>query len=210
MLRDAKRKLLSDLSRKIDDDRVIEAMRRVPREAFGPVKLRRKAYADTALPIGAGQTISQPLMVATMLAALAPRRMDKALEVGAGSGYQAALLGEMVRSVVTVERIASLAKGAKARLAALGYGNVTVHVAERRIGWVACAPYDCIVVAAAAPKLIDSLAEQLADRGRLVIPVGGRKQQRLLKVSRSGESYSVTTLSPCRFVPLIGEEAWGE
>ncbi len=194
----------------IDDPRVIDAMERVPREAFVPEKYRQAAYEDSALPLSAGQTISQPFMIATMLDALSPRRSDRVLEVGTGSGYQAAILSELVREVLTVERIADLADSAKIRLKSLGYDNVTVRVAEERIGWVSEAPYDGIVVAAAAPKLIRGLIDQLSDGGRLVIPVGGRRQQHLMKVVRSDTNYSVTTLAACRFVPLIGEDAWPE
>ena len=145
-----------------------------------------------------------------MIEALGPRRSDKVLEVGTGSGYQAAILAELVREVLTVERIKSLACSAKTRLKSLGYENVTVQVAEERIGWASGAPYDGIVVAAAAPKLIRGLVDQLADGGRLVMPVGGRRQQNLMKVVRSDTNYSVTTLSACRFVPLIGRDAWPE
>ena len=185
-------------------------MERVPREAFVPKKYRHAAYEDSALPLSKGQTVSQPFMIATMIEALGPRRSDRVLEVGTGSGYQAAILAELVREVLTVERIASLADTAKSRLKSLGYDNVTVRVAEERIGWASEAPYDGIVVAAAAPKLIRGLVDQLADGGRLVMPVGGRRQQNLMKVVRSETNYSVTTLAACRFVPLIGQDAWPE
>ena len=201
---------MARLREEISDGRVIDAMDRVPREEFVPQKYRHAAYEDSALPLSQGQTISQPFMIATMLEALGPRRSDKVLEVGTGSGYQAAILAELVREVLTVERIKSLADTAKSRLKSLGYENVTVRVAEERIGWASDAPYDGIVVAAAAPKLIRGLVDQLADGGRLVIPVGGRRQQNLMKVVRSDTNYSVTTLSACRFVPLIGQDAWPE
>ena len=206
----AKRNLMDRLRGEIDDPRVVDAMERVPREAFVPEKYRYAAYEDSALPLSEGQTISQPFMIGTMLDALSPRRSDKVLEVGTGSGYQAAILSELVREVLTVERIADLADSAKIRLKSLGYHNVTVRVAEERIGWVSEAPYDGIVVAAAAPKLIRGLVDQLSDGGRLVIPVGGRRQQHLMKVVRSDTNYSVTTLAACRFVPLIGQDAWPE
>ena len=185
-------------------------MERVPREAFVPKEYRHAAYEDSALPLSDGQTISQPFMIATMLDALGPRRSDRVLEVGTGSGYQAAILAELVSEVITVERIKPLAETAKDRLKSLGYENVTVQVAEERIGWESKAPYDGIVVAAAAPKLIRGLVNQLSDGGRLVIPVGGRRQQNLMKVVRSDRNYSVTTLAACRFVPLIGQDAWPE
>ena len=201
---------MARLREEISDGRVIDAMDRVPREEFVPQEYRYAAYEDSALPLSEGQTISQPFMIATMIEALGPRRSDKVLEVGTGSGYQAAILAELVREVLTVERIKSLADTAKSRLKSLGYENVTVRVAEERIGWASDAPYDGIVVAAAAPKLIRGLVDQLADGGRLVIPVGGRRQQNLMKVVRSDTNYSVTTLSACRFVPLIGQDAWPE
>ena len=206
----AKRELMSRLRGEISDARVVDAMEKVPREAFVLPKYRHAAYEDSALPLYEGQTISQPFMIATMIEALGPRRSDKVLEVGTGSGYQAAILAELAREVLTVERIKSLADTAKDRLKSLGYENVTVQVAEEHIGWASEAPYDGIVVAAAAPKLIRGLVDQLADGGRLVIPVGGRRQQNLMKVVRSDTTYSVTTLSACRFVPLIGEDAWPE
>ena len=209
-MEDAKRKLMSRLRGEISNARVIDAMNRVPREAFVPEKYRYAAYEDSALPLSEGQTISQPFMIATMIEALGPRRSDKVLEVGTGSGYQAAILAELVREVLTVERIKSLAESARAKLKSLGYENVTVRVAEERIGWASDAPYDGIVVAAAAPKLIRGLVDQLADGGRLVMPVGGRRQQNLMKVVRSDRNYSVTTLAACRFVPLIGQDAWPE
>ena len=207
---DAKRELMSRLRGEITDARVLDAMERVPREAFVPRRYRHAAYEDSALPLSEGQTISQPFMVATMMEALGPRRSDRVLEVGTGSGYQAAILAELVREVLTVERIKSLADTARDRLKSLGYENVTVRVAEERIGWESEAPYDGIVVAAAAPKLIRGLVDQLTDGGRLVIPVGGRRQQNLMKVVRSDTTYSVTTLAACRFVPLIGRDAWPE
>ena len=209
-MEDAKRNLMDRLRGEIDDPRVIDAMERVPREAFVPKKYRHAAYEDSALPLSEGQTVSQPFMIATMLDALSPRRSDRVLEVGTGSGYQAAILSELVREVITVERIADLADSAKLRLKSLGYDNVTVRVAEERIGWAPEAPYDGIVVAAAAPKLIRGLVDQLSDGGRLVIPVGGRRQQNLIKVVRSDTNHSVTTLAACRFVPLIGQDAWPE
>ena len=207
---DAKRELMARLRGEISDARVVDAMERVPREAFVPQEYRHAAYEDSALPLSEGQTISQPFMIATMIEALGPRRSDKVLEVGTGSGYQAAILAELVREVLTVERIKSLADTAKSRLKSLGYKNVTVRVAKERIGWASGAPFDGIVVAAAAPKLIHSLVDQLADGGRLVMPVGGRRQQNLMKVVRSDRNYSVTTLAACRFVPLIGQDAWPE
>lgn len=198
------------LKSEIADDRVIRAMERVPRESFVPAESKHMAYEDAPVPIGEGQTISQPFIVALMVQALELRQTDKVLEVGTGSGYEAAVLAEMASSVVTVERIASLADSARERLASLGYGNVDVVLVGEKLGWEAEAPYDAIVVAAAAPKLLRGLMEQMADGGRLVIPVGSMQNQELMKVSRSEDTYSVKTMGACRFVPLIGEDAWPE
>ncbi len=205
-----RRGLLDSLRREISDDRVLDAMARVPRELFVPDKSRRRAYEDNALPIAHGQTISQPTVVALMLSALELRRTDRALEVGTGSGYQAALLAELVDTVVTAERIPGLADAARDRLASLGYDRVSVVLTEDEIGWEPEAPYDAIVVAAGAPKLLRGLMEQLAVGGRLVMPVGSLESQQLMKVTRSDEGFSVQTLGACRFIPLIGNEAWPE
>ena len=209
-MEEAKRKLIARLREEVSDGRVVDAMERVPRDVFVPVEHRDAAYEDAALPIAEGQTISQPFMVAKMIDALQPRRSDRVLEVGTGSGYQAAILAELAREVITVERINVLADSARDQLKFLGYRNVTVYLAENHIGWIKDAPYDGIIVAAGAPKLIRGLLDQLADGGRLVIPVGGRRQQNLMMVVKSGNNYSVKTLVPCRFVPLIGEDAWPE
>ena len=179
-------------------------MERVPREAFVPDESRHLAYEDHPLPIGEGQTISQPFIIALMLEALELRRSDRVLEVGTGSGYQAALLGELVGEVVTVERIDSLARDARERLGSLGYANVEVELAGDRLGWPDGAPYDAIVVAAASPMLPRALREQLQVGGRMIIPVGSQSRQDLMKVTRTADSYSVRTMGGCRFVPLIG------
>ena len=185
-------------------------MERVPREQFVPEASRFQAYEDIPLPIEGGQTISQPYIVALMVQALELRQSDRVLEVGTGSGYQAAVLAELASRVITVERIASLAKTARERLKALGYTSVQVVLAEKALGWEGEAPYDAIIVAAGASKMPRALMEQLADGGRMVVPVGSLKSQELMKVTKSADSYSVTTLGACRFVPLIGEGAWPE
>ena len=206
----ARRRLLDGLRREVSDDRVLDAVATVPRELFVPEESRRRAYDDNALPIEHGQTISQPIIVALMLSALDLRRTDRVLEVGTGSGYQAALLAELVDTVVTAERIPELADSARGRLESLGYNSVSVVVAGDAIGWESAAPYDAIVVAAGAPKLLRGLMEQLADGGRLIMPVGSLQSQQLMKVTRSDDGFSVQTLGACRFIPLIGDEAWPE
>ena len=207
-MKDAKRRLIDRLKREVSDKRVVQAMARVPREVFVPEESRHLAYEDIPLSIGQGQTISQPYIVALMLRALQVQRTDKVLEVGTGSGYQAAILAELARTVISVERIASLAASARDRLDTLGYDNVKVVLAERQLGWAHEAPYNGIIVAAGAPKLIRTLMDQMATGGRLVIPVGPADSQELMKVTRSNDTYSIETMGACRFVPLIGEEAW--
>ncbi len=166
------------------------------------------AYEDIPVSIGEGQTISQPLIVALMIDALELRRTDRVLEIGTGSGYQAALLSEIVDKVITVERIPSLAKTARDRMQSGGYKKVDVVDAIQELGWQQSAPYDAIIVAAGAPRLPMGLIGQLISGGRLVVPVGSRDNQELTKVTRTDDSYLVRTLGGCRFVPLIGEGAW--
>ena len=185
-------------------------MERVPRDAFVPEASLHLAYEDIPLAIGEGQTISQPYIVALMVSALALRPTDKVLEVGTGSGYQAAILRELVAKVFSVERVKSLADSARRRLASLGYSSIEVCLAESELGWREASPYDAIIVAAGAPKLPRKLMSQLAVGGRLVIPVGSRETQELMKVCRTADSFSVHTMGSCRFVPLIGQEAWPE
>jgi protein-L-isoaspartate(D-aspartate) O-methyltransferase len=194
--------------RDIADERVLAAMERVPRDLFVPPDVRDRAYDDAALPIGAGQTISQPYMVALICEALALRGTERVLDVGTGSGYQAAVLAELAREVDTIERIPELAEAARANLAAAGYRNVHVHVGDGTRGLPERAPFAAIAVAAAAPDLPPSLYEQLEPRGRLVIPVGRRRVQRLELVIRSPEGPAVVKSVPCRFVPLVGEEGF--
>jgi protein-L-isoaspartate(D-aspartate) O-methyltransferase len=194
--------------RDITDDRVLAAMERVPRELFVPSDLRDRAYDDAALPIGAGQTISQPYMVARICEALALRGTERVLDVGTGSGYQAAVLAELARDVDTIERIPELAEQARASLGRAGFENVQVHVGDGTRGLPERAPFGAIAVAAAAPDLPRSLYEQLEPRGRLVIPVGRRRVQRLELVIRSPEGPAIVKSVPCRFVPLVGEEGF--
>ncbi len=206
----AKRRLMDLLASQVKDEVVIAAMSRVPREAFVPESHKHAAYEDNPVPIAEGQTISQPFVVALMISALELRRSDRVLEVGTGSGYQAAILAELAREVITVERIATLADSARETLVLLGYKNVRVELAERRLGWMREAPYNAIIVAAGAPKLPQELVDQVADAGRLVMPVGSPESQELMKVTKSGDSRAVQNLGGCRFVPLIGEGAWDE
>jgi protein-L-isoaspartate(D-aspartate) O-methyltransferase len=193
-------------ARDIVDRRVLEAMGRVPRELFVPEELRPRAYEDAALPIGGGQTISQPYMVARICEALALDGRERVLDVGTGSGYQAAVLAELAAEVDTIERIPELAAQARASLAAAGYERVNVHVGDGTRGLPARAPFDAIAVAAAAPEFPPSLYDQLAPRGRLVMPVGGPHGQRLELVVKSPEGPAVVRSVPCRFVPLVAGE----
>jgi protein-L-isoaspartate(D-aspartate) O-methyltransferase len=197
-------------ARDISDERVLEAMERVPRELFVPDQERDHAYADAALPIGHGQTISQPYMVARIAEALALRPGERVLDVGTGSGYQAAVLAELGTEVVTIERIPELAERARASLAAAGYSQVDVRVGDGTLGVPELAPFDAIAVAAAAPAFPETLYEQLRPRGRLVVPVGGEHMQRLEVIVRSPEGPAVVHSVPCRFVPLVGREGFGD
>jgi protein-L-isoaspartate(D-aspartate) O-methyltransferase len=206
----ARENLVRALRYEVHDEKVLAAMSRVPREHFVPPDLRRYAYEDRPLPIGHGQTISQPLMVAMMTEALHPQDNERVLEVGTGSGYQAALLAELAAEVVTVERIPELAEQAHRRLQELGYKNVEVHVVTDTLGWPEGAPYDAILVTAGAPRVPRPLLQQLTVGGRLVIPVGQRRVQRLLYVAKTPRGTTVRQLGECRFVPLIGRGAWSE
>jgi protein-L-isoaspartate(D-aspartate) O-methyltransferase len=197
-------------ARGIEDEEVLRAMGRVPRELFVPEAERRRAYSDAALPIGHGQTISQPYMVAVIVEALTVRPGLRVLDVGAGSGYQAAVLAELGAEVVAIERIPELAEQARANLAAAGFEGVEVVVGDGTLGWPERAPYDGIAVAAAAPAFPQTLYEQLRPGGRLVVPVGGPRAQRLEVIVRSPEGPAVLHSVPCRFVPLVGEEGYAE
>lgn len=196
--------------RGIRDERVLEAMARVPRHEFVPLEHRDEAYEDHPIPIGEGQTISQPFVVAAMLEAVALRPEDVTLEVGAGSGYETALLAELTRTVYSVERIASLAENARATLERLEYRNVTIVHGDGSQGLPDAAPFDAIVVAAAAPRVPPSLLHQLRDGGRLVIPVGSGIAQELQLIRKSGDAITTRHLDGVRFVPLIGKEGFHE
>jgi protein-L-isoaspartate(D-aspartate) O-methyltransferase len=195
-------------SRDVADERVLAAMERVPRELFVPVDLRDRAYDDAALPIGSGQTISQPYMVARICEALGLTGGERVLDVGSGSGYQAAVLAELADEVDSIERIPELAELARANLSAAGYERVRVHVGDGSRGLPERAPFDAIAVAAAAPELPPTLYDQLEPRGRLVVPVGKGGIQRLEVIVRSPEGPAVLRSVPCRFVPLVGEEGF--
>jgi protein-L-isoaspartate(D-aspartate) O-methyltransferase len=196
--------------RGIPDDRVLAAMSRVPREQFVPDSVRAYAYADDALPIGQGQTISQPFVVATICSLLALDGFERVLDVGTGSGYQAAVLAELVAEVVTIERIQELAETARAALAAAGYQNVEVRVGDGSLGVPERAPFDAIAVAAATPTVPQALYEQLAEGGRIVVPRGSRDGQELVLVVRTADGPVERAVLPVRFVPLLGDEGFGE
>ena len=195
--------------REISDTRVLAAMGRVPREVFLPPEWHGRAYDDAALPIGEGQTMSQPYMVARICEELALTGREHVLNVGTGSGYQAAVLAELVERVETIERIPALAERARSSLREAGYDRVRVHVGDGTLGLPEEAPFDAIAVAAAASGIPPQLYEQLKPRGRLVIPIGKRRVQRLQVVVRSPEGPAVLRTVPCRFVPLVGEGGFG-
>ena len=192
--------------RGIMDERVLQAMREVPRHVFAPAKRRHEAYGDHPVPIGEMQTISQPYMVAVMIEHLRLRGGERVLEIGTGSGYQAAVLSRLAAEVFTVECFSSLAAGARLVLQQLGYENVQVVQADGRQGFAQRSPYNGIVVAAAAPFIPAPLRLQVADGGRLVIPVGGPEGQRLVIVTRQGDMFIEEKTVACRFVPLLGTD----
>jgi protein-L-isoaspartate(D-aspartate) O-methyltransferase len=198
------------LSQEIRDKRVLSAMARVPRERFVSPDYYYAAYEDMPLSIGFGQTISQPFIVALMTQALKLKGDEKVLELGTGSGYQTAILAGLAKWVVSIERVPQLAKSAGQILEKLGYTNIEIHTAVEALGWPDGAPYDAIIVTAGAPRVPDALLEQLALGGRMVIPVGSRWEQDLLRVTRRKKGNVVENLGGCRFVPLIGKGAWEE
>ena len=204
----ARKALVRDLRHDISDERVLAAIDSVPRERFVPAPVRHLAYEDSALRIGHGQTISQPRIVALMLQELRLEGGEKVLDIGTGSGYQAAVLAQLAREVVSVELIPALAEAARRVLTELGYANVAVHLAGESLGRPEDAPYDAIVVAAASPRIPMSLVDQLAPGGRLVLPVGSRELQDLVVVESRPEGLVVQRKGACRFVPLIDREAY--
>lgn len=194
--------------RGIRDERVLQAFRDVPRHRFVPEARRHQAYGDHPVTLSQGQTISQPFIVALTTQELAPQPDDRVLDVGSGSGYQAAILAGLVREVHAVERLEELAEASRKVLDSLGIDNVTVHVRDGTQGLPAHAPFDGIVCGAAGPKVPDPWVEQLADGGRIVMPVGSAGAQTLVRVERHGEKVRRTDICPVRFVPLIGEHGW--
>jgi len=206
----ARAELIEHLTTEIKDERVLAAMAGIPRERFVPQESVPFAYEDRPLPIGLGQTISQPFIVALMTESLELTGNEKILELGTGSGYQTAIIAELARLVITTERLPVLAETAKKVLDSLGYNNVIIHLAEETLGWKADAPYDAILATAAAPDVPDELLAQLAIDGRLVIPVGSRYVQELCKITRRKKQNKVENLGSCRFVSLIGRGAWEE
>jgi len=208
---DAREHMITDqlAARGIRDQRVLDAMRRVPRHAFVPEESRAQAYADRAVPIGSGQTISQPFMVAVMTEALLLKGTERVLEVGTGSGYQAAILAELARDVISIERRPELAETARTALAARGYTNIRVIVGDGTVGYPSAQPFDGILVTAGAPRVPESLRQQLsATGGRLVIPIGPPELQRLAVIVRDENRFSQSLRENCVFVPLVGAEAW--
>ncbi len=195
-------------SRGIVDERVLEVMGRICREKFVPLKDRDVAYSDGPLPIGEDQTISQPYMVAIMTECLALKGEEKVLEIGTGSGYQAAILLELAKEVYTIERIPALAERAKKTLEELGYTNFHLKIDDGSEGWPETAPFDGIIVTAAAPDVPNVLVDQLADGGRLVIPIGSRYSQTLCLITKKGGEILKEEFTSCIFVPLIGEYGW--
>lgn len=206
----AKSRLLQNLSHEITNSHVLQAMMHVPRELFVPIESRYYAYEDIPLSIGFGQTISQPYIVALMTQALELEESDRVLEVGTGSGYQTAILAELARHVISVERISQLAESARLTLQNLGYNNVEIHLSGTVLGWPSEAPYEAIIVTAGSPRVPEGLLKQLSFGGRLVVPVGSRWEQELLQITKKKRGNNVNRLGGCRFVPLLGDEAWDE
>ncbi len=196
--------------RGISEAAVLAAMMAVPRHEFVPKELRSRAYEDMPLPIGGGQTISQPYIVAAMTAALHLQLNDRVLEIGTGCGYQAAVLSLLAKEVFTIERRPELASAASATLARLGYPNAHVHCGDGTLGLPEFAPFDAILVAAAAPAVPKPLLAQLAEGGRMILPVGDAEHQELQLIEKRGDAFPTRMLESCRFVPLVGYHGWQE
>lgn len=196
------------IPRGIKDKRVIDAMKRVPRHLFVSESMQYRAYDDMALSIGEGQTISQPYMVAAMTELLELTGDERVLEIGTGSGYQAAILAELTKEVYTVERVSVLSAQAEARFHSLGYTNIHVKVGDGTSGWLEEAPFNRILITAGTPKIPDPLREQLSDEGIMIAPVGDRFSQQIIKVNKSKNRFTESFHTPCVFVPLIGEHGW--
>ncbi len=194
--------------RGVRDPRVLEALQAIPRHRFIPGESQPNAYEDRPVGIGCGQTISQPYMVAVMTEWLAVNPEDRILEIGTGSGYQTAVLARLAREVVTVERHAALSETAKTLLEGMGFDNIVFVVGDGTLGWSAGAPYDGILITAGAPRVPQVMLDQLAGGGRLVAPVGGREEQRLVRMTRRGDRFEEEMGIGCRFVPLLGTEGW--
>ena len=209
-LEGARASLLRQLAHDIVDQRVLDAIGRVPREEFVADEAAPVAYQNRPLPIGHGQTISQPLMVALMTQALILTGDERVLEVGTGSGYQAAVISLLAAHVASVERVPELAASSADRLGRLGYSNVEVHAVTDDLGWPDGAPYDAIIVTAASPDVPRQLLDQLTTTGRLVLPVGSRNIQELVRIVKTPEGAQRHNLGSCRFVPLLGRSAWPE
>jgi len=207
--RGARLRLVEDLRAKgIRDLAVLRAFERVPRHQFVPTGIRHRAYEDTPLPIGNGQTISQPFIHAHYLELLKLQGTEKVLEIGTGTGYQTALLAQLVPQVFSIERIAALSEQARVNLEKLGVRNVSLCVGDGTLGWKAYAPYDAILVSAGSPSVPQPLVDQLADGGRLLVPEGDLETQHLMIYTRRGERVDRREVAPVRFVPLIGSHGW--
>jgi len=205
----ARRRLIDELRDKgIKDMAVLRALDLTPRHQFVPSGVRHRAYEDVPLPIGSGQTISQPWVHAIYLQTLALKGDEKVLEIGTGSGYQTVLLAHLCRHVYSIERIRALIETARDAITECGVRNVSLMVGDGTLGWPENAPYDAILVSAGSPEVPKPLLEQLAEGGRLMVPVGGREDQRLMEITRRGAQFEHRELSAVRFVPLVGEHGW--
>jgi len=206
----ARARLIKKIGSEIKDKRVLDVMSRIPRELFVPEGVRHQAYEDKPLPIGYEQTISQPYIIALMTEELDIQGTEKVLELGTGSGYQTAILAELAKEVISIERVPELAESARDILDNLGYRNIHIHIAGDSLGRKQDAPYDAIMVTAGAPKVPDDLVAQLVNGGRMIIPVGTKYMQELCKVTKRADKITLQNLGGCRFVSLIGKDAWGK